>query len=69
MTTVVIILTIALFLMSVSQIVFVYFLLSKKELISIEKPTHGDVNEYGESKFIDISDVSPEEGIKSLNRK
>ena len=73
MIEVILILTIGLVLLSVSQMLTVRVFLKYLEVIpkkeEIVKNEIDDVNDYGTEKYVDLSEVTPEDGIKSLTKK
>ncbi len=71
MTAVVLILTAGIILLSVSQVFTVFFFLKKLEIVpeAQSKPKIEDVNDFGDDKYVDLSEITPEMGIKSLIQK
>lgn len=73
MNAVILILTVGLVLLSVSQILTVRIFLKYLEILPTKeetsKPQEDDVNDYGTEKYVDLSEVTPEDGIKSLIKK
>jgi hypothetical protein len=73
MEAIVLILTVGLILMSISQALTVRIFLKYLEVIPQTEPkpkiSEDDANQFEEEKYVDLSEVTPEEGIKSLTKK
>lgn len=73
MTEIVLILTVGIILLSVSQVLTVRIFLKHLEILPTKedktKPDIDDINDFGVEKYVDLSDVTPEDGIKSLTKK
>lgn len=72
MTVVVILLTLALLFMVAFNVFTVHIFLKQVKVIPESEPkqkTVEDPNDFGEEKYMDLSEITPEMGVKSLTRK
>jgi len=73
MTEVVLILTVGLVGVSISQVLTIRAFLKHLQVIPTvpkkEKVEDDDVNQFETVKYVDLSEVSPEDGIKSIINK
>lgn len=69
MTSALIILSVIVFLLAISQLVFVYFLLVKRGVIPeivVPKREALATNEFTEATYSDLSDITVEDGLKGI---
>lgn len=74
MESTIIVLTFALLFMIVVQIATVYIFLkhlgvAPKLTMPVRVVKNEDTNDFGENKYVDISEITPEEGLQALRNK
>jgi hypothetical protein len=74
MTSVILILTVGLILLSISQVATVYIFLTylgiaPKIISKVKRVKKEDANDFGESKYVDISEIPSQEALQSFGKK